>query len=541
MVTEQQLQSMNETALRSLARQLMSTVGEQTQVIENTQQVLESKAKELAHKEALIAKLTFEMATLRRARYGRTAETLNREQRTLFDEAIDEDLAALEVQLDTAAAPTDPNAAKSNRQRRQPKRAQIPADLPRTDVLHEPENTVCQCGCQLKRVGEDVSEKLDYTPGIFTVERHVRGKWACACCETIIQAPVPAHVIDKGLPTTGLLSQVLVAKYADHLPLYRLEGIFGRSGVPIARSTMADWVGACGEQLRPLVERLREIVLTKEILHADETPVTTLKPGLKGTHRAYLWAYSPSKYDDLKAVIYDFAKGRSGQHASDFLGNWKGSLLVDDFSGYKALFRQGITELGCMAHARRKFFDLHQANQSEVAAQALVIIGQLYDIEREAKGMSPDDRWRIRQQKAKPTMASYKQWLILQRERASTGTAIAKALDYSLKRWEALERYLDDGRIPIDNNYLEDKIRPIAQGRKSWLFAGSLRAGDRAAAVMTLVQSAKLNGHDPHAYLKDVLDRLPTQPNSRIDELLPHNWQPQTVQTASADAETDAR
>ena len=535
MVTNQQLQSMNETELRSLARQLMTTVGEQTTVIENTQQALASKAKELQHKETLIAKLTFEMATLRRARYGRTAETLNREQRALFEDAIDEDLAALEVQLENAA-PSESNASK--RERRQPKRGQIPADLPRTDVYHEPENAQCQCGCQLKRVGEDVSEKLDYTPGIFSVERHVRGKWACAHCETIIQAPVPAHVIDKGLPTTGLLSQVLVAKYADHLPLYRLEGIFGRSGVAIARSTMADWVGACGEQLQPLVDRMREIVLTKQILHADETPVTTLKPGEKGTHRAYLWAYCSSKHDDLKAVIYDFAKGRSGQHASDFLGHWKGSLLVDDFSGYKALFRQGITELGCMAHARRKFFDLHQANQSEVAAQALVIIGRLYDIEREAQDMNPDDRWRIRQQKAKPIMHSYKEWLILQRERATTGTAIAKALDYSIKRWAALERYIDDGRIPIDNNQIENQIRPIAQGRKAWLFSGSLRAGQRAAAVMTLVQSAKLNGHDPHAYLKDVLERLPTKLNSRIDELLPHNWKPQAAETAAAAAET---
>lgn len=360
----------------------------------------------------------------------------------------------------------------------------------------------------------------------------MRGKWACAHCETITQAPVPAHVIDKGLPTTGLLAQVLVSKYADHMPLYRLEGIFARSGTTIARATMADWVGVCGERLKPLVERLRQIVLATDILHVDETPVTTLKPGEKGTLRAYLWAYSPSKHDSLKAVIYDFTMGRSGKHASEFLDDWKGKLLVDNFSGYKQLFRNGVTEFGCMAHARRKFFDLHQSNGSEVAAQALVIIGELYDIERETVKREPDERWRIRQTKAKPIMDRYKEWLMLQRQRATDGTAIAKALDYSLKRWDALARYLGDGRIPIDNNHIESCIRPIAQGRKSWLFAGSLRAGDRAAQVMSLIQSAKLNGHDPYEYLKDILTRLPTQPNSRIDELLPHNWKSETPASA---------
>lgn len=523
MVTEQQLQSMNETALRTLAQQLMVTLGERDQV-------LAAKTKELQLKETLIAKLNFEMSVLRRARYGRTAETLDAQQRALFEEAIDEDLAALDVQLEKAAP------KKTNQDKRQPKRTPIPDDLPRTDIYHEPANTLCQCGCQLKRIGQDVSEKLDYTPGIFTVERHVRGKWACAHCETITQAPVPAHVIDKGLPTTGLLAQVLVSKYADHLPLYRLEGMFARSGTTIARATMADWVGVCGERLNPLVERLREIVLAKDILHADETPVTTLKPGEKGTLRAYLWAYSPSKHDSLKAVIYDFTKSRSGKHASEFLGQWKGKLLVDDFSGYKALFHHGVTELGCMAHARRKFFDLHQSNGSEVAAQALVIIGQLYDIERETAELEPDQRWRIRQTKAKPIMDRYREWLTLQRQRATDGTAIAKALDYSLKRWDALARYLDDGRVAIDNNHIENRIRPVAQGRKSWLFAGSLRAGERAANVMSLIQSAKLNGHDPYEYLKDILTRLPTQPNSRIDELLPHNWRPEAPAPASADA-----
>ncbi|NYT79883.1 IS66 family transposase, partial [Alcaligenaceae bacterium] len=219
---------------------------------------------------------------------------------------------------------------------------------------------------------------------------------------------------------------------------------------------------------------------------------------------------------------------RAGEHARAFLGEWRGNLVVDDYAGYKQGFSQGITEIGCMAHARRKFFDLHVANQSQLAKQALDYIGELYEIERETKALDANDRWRIRQEKAKPIADKLHTWMLAQRLRVPDGSGTAKAFDYSLKRWVALTRYLDDGRIPVDNNYIEQQIRPIALGRRNWLFAGSLRAGKRAAAVMSLIQSAKLNGHDPHAYLKDILTRLPTHRASQIDELLPHNWQPAT-------------
>jgi transposase len=376
----------------------------------------------------------------------------------------------------------------------------------------------------LQRIGQDVSEKLDYTPGLFTVERHIRGKWVCKQCETLTQAPVPAHVIDKGLASTGLLAQVLVAKYADHLPLYRQEKIFERAGMKLARSTMAEWVGVCGVQLQPLADALRQAILAHRVVHADETPVQMLQPGSKKTHRAYLWAYAPGAFEDLRAVVYDFTDGRAGAHARTFLGDWQGSLLCDDYVGYKACFTQGITEIGCMAPARRKFFDLHVAAKSQLAQQAVQYMGQLYEIERQVKDLATDERRRRRQEQAKPVADALHVWMQAQRERVPDGSATAKALDYSLKRWVALTRYLDDGQLPIDNNWIENQIRPIAIGRNNWLFAGSLRAGKRAAAVMTLIQSAKLNGHDPYAYLKDVLTRLPTQPASRITELLPHNW-----------------
>lgn len=239
---------------------------------------------------------------------------------------------------------------------------------------------------------------------MFTVEQYVRGKWACRQYETLIQAPVPAQVIDKGIPTAGLLAHVMVAKFADHLPLYRKEKIFGRAGLTIGRSTLTPWVGQTGVQLQPLVNALCEAVLAQGVIHADKTPAQMLAPGEKKTHRAYVWAYSTTPFSALKAVVYDFSPSRAGEHARNFLGQWNGKLVCDDFVGYKASFQQGITEIGCMAHARRKFFDLHETNKSQLAEQALLSIGGLYVIERQAWDMTDVDRWRIRQEKAVPVL-----------------------------------------------------------------------------------------------------------------------------------------
>ena len=351
-------------------------------------------------------------------------------------------------------------------------------------------------------------------------------KWACSACETLTQAPVPPQVIDKGVPAPGLLAQVLVAKYGDHLPLNRQQQIFARAGLELPRSTLADWVVRRGVALQPLVNALREALHQQAVLHADETPVAMLKPGNKKTHRAYVWAYTSTPFSALNSVVYDFAPSRSGEHARVFLNGWQGKLVCDDFAGYKASFKQGITEIGCMAHARRKFHDLQVANQSQISVDALVQIGQLYDIERQAKDLDDHQRHQLRQEKAKPVLDLWHRWLLAQRQKVPDGSATAKAIDYSLKRWDALIRYCEDGAVPIDNNRVENQIRPWALGRSNWLFAGSLRSGQRAANVMSLVQSAKMNGHDPYAYLKDVLSRLPTQRASQIDELLPHNWLP---------------
>jgi transposase len=506
-----QLPAMSEPQLRQTVQLLMS---------------------ELRHKTALVDKLTHEMAVLKRLKFAAKSEAFNAEQKSLIEETLDADLAALAAEIEVHQ-PTPP--APGDKQ--QPKRQVLPAHLPRREIHHEPEDTTCGCGQPMQRMGQDVAEKLDYQPGVFTVERHIRGKWVCNCCERLVQAPVPAHVIDKGIPTGALLAQVLVAKYLDHLPLYRQEAIFERAGLAIARSTLAQWVGECGVQLQPLVDALLAEMLKAPVLHADETPVAMLKPAnLRDgkTHKAYLWSYCTTSFSAMRAVVFDFADSRGGQHVREFLGlpgteqqpGWKGKLVSDDFSGYKACFELGVTEAGCMAHARRKFHELWANHGSALGEQALKFFGKLYEVEREVQPLEPDERKAIRQDRSKPIADALHQWLTQQRQKVPDGSATAKAIDYSLKRWKALVRFIDDGELPIDNNWVENQIRPIAIGRKNWLFAGSLRAGKRAAAVMSLLHSARLNGHDPHAYLKDVLERLPTQPALRVGELLPHRWQP---------------
>lgn len=526
MITKQDiLDQLDAQELRELALGLMTA-------LDQRDKDLQHKEQDIQFKTARITQLSHEIAILRRYRFGQKSEQFSGTQAHLFEETVDADLEAIELELralQPEAAPRKPSA--------QPKRQMLPAHLPRVERRHEPNSTECACGCQLKRIREDVSEKLDYKPGTFSVERHIRGVWACPDCETMRQAPMPAFIIDKGLAAIGLMVHILISKYCDHLPLYRLEAIFKRDRMHVSRSSMAQWVGQCGHALQPLVDALQRCVLEHRVLHADETPVQMLDPGRGKTKKAYLWAYAPGKFEPLKAVVYEFHDGRAGEFARQFLGEWKGKLVVDDYSGYKASFRQGITEIGCMAHARRKLFDLYTSSKSPVAERAVQLIGELYEIERQALDLSTQQRYQLRQEKAKPLADKLHEWMLAQRLRVLDGTATAKALDYSLKRWVALTRYLDDGQVPIDNNHIEQKIRPVALGRSNWLFAGSLRAGKRAAAIMSLIQSAKLNGLNPHDYLRDVLQRLPTHLNSRIDELLPHNWKPLTIAETEPDSQ----
>ena len=323
-------------------------------------------------------------------------------------------------------------------------------------------------------MGEDVTEQLDCKPAEFFVRRHIYPKYACRACETVTTAPSEASVIERGRPAPGLLAHVLISKYADHLPLYRQQQIYQRSGVELARSTLADWTGATGVALMPLVSAMKADLLQRRVIHADETPVALLDPGAGKTARAYLFAYCAT--DGLPITVFDFCTSRSGEHAKRLLGAFGGHLVVDDYSGYKALFAEGITEVGCWAHIRRLFFELHATKTSAHAGPALRHIAELYRIEAEIKGLDPPDRLARRQRDARPALDAFKQWIDQLSPGASPNSGLAKALAHTRKRWPALVRYVDDASLPIDNNPVERSIRPIAVGRKNWLCVSRRRA-----------------------------------------------------------------
>lgn len=534
MIGAQQLDALDPQTRQALLS-LMAELAARDEQLCAKDALIEQRDREAAFKQALIDKLTHEMAVLKRLKFAATSErfasTLAPEQKSLLDETLDADLAELGREIERQSGDGDKDAGDKT-EKKTPKRAKLPPHLPRRDVCHEPADTRCGCGRPMQRIGEDVAEKLDYEPGVFTVERHVRGKWVCRCCQKLVQAPVPAHVIDKGIPTAALLAHLLVAKFMDHLPLYRQEHVFERAGMLIARSTLAQWVGECGALLQPLVQALADELRRHVVLHADETPVAMLKPAALRdgkTHRAYIWSYCTPSTNPTKAVVFEFSETRSGENVREFLQldtpkAWKGTLVTDAFSGYAACFDKGVTSAQCMAHARRKFHELWANHGSEVGRQALRYYRSLFRIERDIEQHAGAERQRIRQRKSRRVLAVFHRWLLAQRQRVPPGSATIKAIDYSLKRWTQLTRFVDDGDVPISNNWVENQIRPIALGRSNWLFAGSLRAGKRAAAIMSLLHSARINGHDPYAYFKDVLERLPTQPASRIAELLPHHW-----------------
>ena len=551
-----ELTQLGEAALRALAQSLIERIAQDAK---HSSQIIARRDAELTLRQAKIDALTHEIRLLRHFRFAAKTEAMDAVQVQLFAQANEEDIAGAQQRLEQLCPP----AARASSNHNAPKRQALPAHLARTDVCLEPENTACGCGKPMQRIGRDVSERLDYAPGSFSVQRHIRGVWACKCCQQMRQEPMPAHIIDGGMPTAGLLAQVLIAKYDDHLPLYRQSEIYARSGVELARSTLSAWVGQCGVALAPIVQALKRQLLQSAVLHADESPITILdKAGKKG--RGYIWAYASGQHENIHAVVFEIKAGRSGQYVRDFLVHerqgppplpeqpptaprrWAGHLVVDDYGGYKALFTQAqadgghsaahggagepscVIEVGCWAHVRRKFFELHVAAKSTLAQTVLDRIGQLYGIEREMleRKLDLQQARAHRQQHTKPLLDALHAWLLAQRQVLTDGTASAKAFDYTLKRWPALVRYADNANLPMDNNLIENQIRPWALGRKNWLFAGSPQAGERAADIMSLIQSAKMNGIEPLAYLTDVLQRLPTQPNSRIDELLPTRWQP---------------
>ena len=489
-----------------------------------------SKDEQLVSRDNEIEHLKLLIARLRRIQFGRKSEKREREIEQL--ELRLEELEATQAEKVIASQTTAVSASAMNAAVKAARRP-LPEHLPREVRKYPPKQAACpDCGGALKHLGEDVSEMLEYVPARFKVIRQVRPKLACACCERIVQAEAPSRPIERGLAGPGLLAHVLVSKYCDHLPLYRQSEIYAREGVELERSTLADWVGGTSALLAPLAEALRRHVMSATKLHADDTPVPVLAPGNGKTKTGRLWTYvrddRPAGDTMPAAVWFAYTPDRKGEHPRAHLSNFRGALQADGYAGFDQIYEAGcIQEAACWAHVRRKFYDLVMAHKSPVATEALERIGALYAIEKEIRGRSPEQRREVRNQQARPLLESLKQWLEATLGKLSRKSDTAMAVRYALNRWKALLRYLDDGRIEIDNNAAERALRVVALGRKNYLFAGSDAGGERAAMIYSLIGTAKLNGIDPEAYLREVLDRIADHPVNRIDELLPWNTAPQ--------------
>jgi transposase len=475
----------------------------------------------------LIEKLEQQIARLRHERFGQSSE-----RRALLDQL---ELQLFELKEDEAeaeaATQTDQVQSVEAFTRRKPARRPLPEHLPRERVVY-PMPTACPCcGGVLHKLGEDVTETLELVPRQWKVIQHIREKHSCRSCEQITQPPAPSHPIARGRAGPGLLAHVLFAKYGLHLPLTRQSTTYAREGIELDVSTLADWVGASAATLVPLVEAVRGHVFAAERLHADDTTVPVLDVGRTRTGR--LWTYvrddAPFGGADPPAAIYFYSPDRRGEHPEAHLASWAGLMQADAYAGYDRLYAAGhhpgpIVEAACWSHARRKFFDLARLTKAPIALEAVARIDALFAIERDLNGSSPDERRTVRQERSRPRVEALGTWLREQHARLSPNSQVAKAIAYSLNAWDALVRFLDDGRLCLSNNAAERAMRGIAVGRNNWTFASSDAGGRRAAAIYTLIETAKLNDIDPQAWLADVLARLQDHPAKHIAELLPWNW-----------------
>jgi transposase len=487
----------------------------------------------------LIEKLEHQIAKLRHERFGQSSE-----RRALLDQL---ELQLFELKEDQAqaeaAAPIDepPTQTVQAFARRKPARRPLPEHLPRERVVHPAPSACPCCGGTLHKLGEDVTEMLELVPRQWKVIQHVREKFSCRTCEKITQPPAPAHPIARGRAGPGLLAHVLFGKYGLHLPLTRQSATYAREGVPLDVSTLTDWVGASAATLMPLVEAIRAHVFAAERIHADETTVPVLDIGKTRTGR--LWTYvrddRPFAGTDPPAAAYFYSPDRGGVHPEAHLASYAGLMQADAYAGFNRLYEANrkpgpIVEAVCWAHSRRKLFDLARLSKAPIALEAVARTDVLFAIEREINGMPPAERRRVRQERSRSLVEALETWLREQYDRLSPASQVAKAIAYSLNRWDGLACFLDDGRLCMTNNAAERALRGIAVGRHNWTFAGSDNGGRRAAAIYTLIESAKLNDIDPQAWLADVLARLHDHPARRIAELLPWNWKRPQIHKAAA-------
>jgi transposase len=501
------------------------------------QETLAVKERELAARDAEIhaktlhiEKLRATLALMKRARFGQSSERL--EQLELLIGDLEEEQAEQEARHDEAVE----HRASQNGARRPRGRQPLPAHLPRERVEHEATCVCPACGSKkLSRIGSDEREVLEYVPSHFKVVVHVRPKMSCRQCETITQAPLPSLPIERGRPGPSLLAHVLVAKYCDHAPLYRQSAIYARAGVELERSTLADWVGQAAFLLEPLAVAITRHVRAGIALHADDTPVPVLDPGRGKTKTGRLWVLvrdeRPWAGPAPPAVTCLYSPDRKGEHARTLLEGCQGFLHADGYAGFDRLYEPASTtgearlvEVACWAHARRKLFEVHAATGSAIAKEALERIAALFEIEAQINGHDPARRHAARQEHTLPQLAELKEFLDAALGRISRKSSLAVAIRYGLSRWQALCRFAHDGRLEMTNNTAERAIRPLALGRKNYLFAGSDSGGHRAAILYTLIQTAILNHLDPEAYLRDVLARIADHPINRIADLLPWDW-----------------
>ena len=488
----------------------------------------------LVSKTLEIEKLKVQLARLRRQQFGRSSEKIDRiiEQLELMLDELETEAAVGPMTVGPVAAPVIDEDDSAAVRKKSSGRRPLPEHLQRREIVHTPDCTCPVCGGAMRKVGEDVSEVLDYIPGRFEVIRHIRPALSCRRCESMVQMPMPSLPIERGRPSAGLLAHILVSKYCDHTPLCRQAGIYAREGVDLDRAVMANWVGKSVWIAAPLVEAISDHVMAATALHGDDTPVPVLAPGAGKTKTGRLWVYlrdeRPYAGPAPPAVIYRYSPDRKGEQPRRHLVQFRGFPHADGYAGFGALYQADggkpapVTEVFCWAHVRRKFHDVHLTG-SPLAKEALDRIGRLFDIERAAHGLPPDMRQRIRQSRAAPLVEELAAFLDATLPRLSGKSDLAAAIRYARSRWEALTRYLADGRLEISNSAAERAIRPLALGRKNWLFAGSDNGGERAAAMYTLIETAKLSGLDPEAYLRDVLGRIADHPINRIAELLPWN------------------